>query len=108
LSDQLYNWSDIIAFLFIVNPVCYGLNQIVKLEQAQRVQNWSRFNQACVRREHGLVSPIAGDGQTASFFVVKTQDFPSGDLPDFENGEPLSSEWMKRMGDQSPSQRVIG
>ena len=96
------------VFLFIVNPFCYGLNQIVKLEQAPRLQNWGRLNQACVRGKHGLVGPIAGNRQTASFVVVKTQDFPSGDLPDFENGEPLSFEWMKRMGDQCPSQRGIG
>ena len=107
-SDQLYNWSDIIAFLFIVNPFCRGSNQIVKLEQTPRVQNWSRFNQARVRRQHGLVCPIAGDGQTAFFLVVKTEDFPSGNLPDFEDGVSPSFERMKRMSDQSPSQRGIG
>jgi len=107
-SDQLYNWSDTIAFLCIVNPFCSGSNQIVKLEQAPRVQNWRRFNQVCVRAKHGLVGPIAGNRQTASFIVVKTQHFLSADLPDLENGEPLSFEWMKRMGDQRPSKRGIG
>ena len=80
----------------------------MKLEQASRVQNGSRFNQACVRRQNGLVGPIAGDRQTASLLVVKTKDFPSGDLPDFEDGESQSFERMKRMGDQRPSQRGIG
>jgi len=37
------SWSDIIAFLFIVNPFCSGSNQIVKLEQAPHLQNWRRF-----------------------------------------------------------------
>ena len=100
LSDQLYNWSDIIAFLLIVNPFCYGPNQILKLEQAPRLQNWRRFNQVCVRTKQGLVGPIAGNRQTASIVVVKTQDFPSADVPDLENGEALSFERMKRMGDQ--------
>ena len=108
LSDQLYNWSDIIVSLLIVNAFCYGSNQILKLEQAPRVQNWRRFNQACLRSKQGLVGPIAGNRQTASFVVVKTQDFPSTHLPDFENGKALSFERMKRMGDQRPSQRGIG
>ena len=80
----------------------------MKLEQAPRVQNGSRFNQTCVCRQHGLVGPIAGDRQTAFLLVVETEDFPSGDLPDFEDGESLSFERMKRMGDQRPSQRGIG
>jgi hypothetical protein len=50
-----------------------------------------------------LVGPIAGDRQTAFFFVVKTEDFPSGNLPDFEDGVSLSFERMKRMSDQRPS-----
>ena len=107
-SDQLYNWSDIIVSLLIVNAFCYGSNQILKLEQAPRVQNWRRFNQACLRSKQGLVGPIAGNRQTASFVVVKTQDFPSTHLPDLENGKALSFERMKRMGDQRPSQRGIG
>ena len=108
LSDQFDKWSDIIAFLLIVNAFCRGSNQILKLEQAPRIQNWRRFNQACVGRKQGLVGPIAGNRQTASFVVVKTQDFLSADLPDLENGQPLSFERMKRMGDQRPSQRGIG
>ena len=107
LSDQLYNWSDIIASLFIVNTICHGSNQILKLEQAPRIQNWRRFNQACVPRRQGLVGPIAGNRQTASFVVVKTQDFLSAHLPDLENGEALSFERMKWMDDQRPSQRGI-
>ena len=92
----------------MVNPFCCGSNQIVKLEQAPGVQNWRRFNQPCVRTKQGLVGPSAGNRQTAPFVVVKTQDFLSGDLPDLENGEALSFERMKRMGDQRPSQRGIG
>jgi hypothetical protein len=61
----------------------------VKLEQAPHVQNWGRFNQACVRAKHGSISPIAQNRQAASLVVVKTQDLLSGDLPYFENGEPL-------------------
>ncbi len=96
------------AFLLIVNAFCRGSNQILKLEQAPRVQNWRRLNQAFVRRKQGLVGPVAGNRQTASFVVVKTQDFQAAHLPDLENGEPLSFERMKRMGDQRPSQRGIG
>ena len=75
----------------------------MKLEQAPHVQNGSRFNQARLRTDHGLVGPIAGDRQTAFFLVVKTKDFPSGHLPDFEDGQSLSFERMKRMGDQRQS-----
>jgi len=92
----------------MVNPFCCGSNQIVKLEQAPRVQNWRRFNQPRVRTKQGLVGPSAGNRQTAPFVVVKTQDFLSAYLPDLENGEALSFERMKRMGDQCPSQRGIG
>jgi hypothetical protein len=81
----------------MVNPFCCGSNQIVKLEQAPRVQNWRRFNQPRVRTKQGLVGPSAGNRQTAPFVVVKTQDFLSAYLPDLENGEALSFERMKRM-----------
>ena len=49
----------------------------MKLEQAPRVQNGSRFNQTCVCRQHGLVGPIARNRQTAFFLVVKTR-YPGG------------------------------
>jgi hypothetical protein len=60
--------------------------------------------------EKGPLSMVVYSGNQSLqgwFYCAKTQDFLSGDLPHLENGQPLSFERMKRMGDQCPSQRGI-
>src|SRR2546425_248314 len=107
-ADQLYNWSESIVSLCIVNPFPNELNQFVQLDQTGRMQDGCLLKDAGVRRRRSLIRPLSRKGDCTLVVIEKREHFAATHSADLENQKPFSQQRVKRVSYGRPSQMVLG